>query len=602
MYEAECNRRVEPATSLPESVRDRFAEFRERIVSRSLLPWGEHCTECNWPTCYTTCELYAPREDGACRLFIDGSVRVDIDRGLNPYVLKIRLKRWAKLWAVGSLALFPPGKAARRERANIRVGALARSLPLPAPLKARVLRKTAYLRRRRAERPSLSNERPDAFLLESYNPNARRIDLTFTIRMREAASPRAFQRMIRLEPGFTRERIPFTDITGGGDFDRPFEVEIVPNDCDDTTLYFGIMDFVRERPGVAAGASSSPQNKKWKCIVWDLDQTLWEGILIEDGPARLRVKPEVVAVIEETDRRGILHSIASKNDPDEALKVLDSSGLSGYFLYPQIGWRPKSESVSRIARLLNIGVDSLAFVDDQPFEREEVRAALPQVAVIDARESAGLPDRPECRVPVTEESRARRSLYRQQERRDAVLEAFPGDYTSFLKDCGIQLRLSPLSEANLERVYELAQRTNQMNFSGNRYPREQLREIMRSPHHETFVMGCSDKFGSYGIVGFAVVDLREPRLLDLMFSCRIQSKRVEHAFLGYLLTRYARLQSRDLHASYRRTEKNVPAGRVFEEIGFRLEAENGDVQSLVFPKDRAWPDEGLIAISDGSAG
>ena len=214
--------------------------------------------------------------------------------------------------------------------------------------------------------------------------------------------------------------------------------------------------------------------------------------------------------------------------------------------------------MSRIARLLNIGVDSLAFVDDQPFEREEVRAALPQVAVIDARESAGLPDRPECRVPVTEESRARRSLYRQQERRDAVLEAFPGDYTSFLKDCGIQLRLSPLSEANLERVYELAQRTNQMNFSGNRYPREQLREIMRSPHHETFVMGCSDKFGSYGIVGFAVVDLREPRLLDLMFSCRIQSKRVEHAFLGYLLTRYARLQSRDLHASYRRTEKNGP--------------------------------------------
>jgi len=238
----------------------------------------------------------------------------------------------------------------------------------------------------------------------------------------------------------------------------------------------------------------------------------------------------------------------------------------------------------------------LAFVDDQAFEREEVKAGLPQVALIDAKDCAGIPDRPECQVPVTEESRQRRQMYRQQELRDTTLENFKGDYSAFLRDCHIQLEIGPLAEANLDRVYELAQRTNQMNFSGNRYPQDQLRAIMASDHHETIVMKCSDRFGSYGIVGFAVVDTREPRLLDLMFSCRIQSKRVEHAFFTSLLSRHRQTEPRDFYANYKKTDKNAPAGRVFEEIGFERVDEKDGITSFVFRSDTDIPDDKIIRV------
>jgi FkbH-like protein len=271
-------------------------------------------------------------------------------------------------------------------------------------------------------------------------------------------------------------------------------------------------------------------------------------------------------------------------------------GIDKYFLYPQINWAPKSQSIARIAQLLNIGVESLAFVDDQPFEREEVRSALPTVSVVDTAEAGAIPSRPECQVPITEESQQRRVMYQQEKERKVVQESFEGDYTRFLQECRIELTLTKLTDENLERVYELAQRTNQMNFSGSRYPREQLAEIQQSQDHETFVIRCADRFGSYGIVGFALVDVREPRLLDLMFSCRIQGKRVEHAFLAYLLERYSLPERRDFFANYRKTKKNEKPGKVFEEIGFECVDERNGVVSLKYPKSRPILKENIIRI------
>src|SRR5688500_6467188 len=103
MYEAEVNRSFDSVDTLPPDVVSKFTELTGEAESRTTLPWGEHCTECSWPTCYTTCELYSPREDLACRLFAEGMVRIDYDGGPNPYLLKIRFKRWGKLWAIGNL-------------------------------------------------------------------------------------------------------------------------------------------------------------------------------------------------------------------------------------------------------------------------------------------------------------------------------------------------------------------------------------------------------------------------------------------------------------------------------------------------------------------
>ena len=596
MYEAEVNRTIESIDTLPAEVVKRFTELSAKAVSRTTLPWGEHCTECSWPTCYTTCELYSPREDLACRLFAEGMVRIDHLGGPNPYLLKIRFKRWGKLWTVGNLALATLDEARRKEKSNLLAGALARSVPLPMTIRRRVQSKVSYLRKSAAEAAAPSVEPPSFFVLECYNPNPRALALTLTIRLRDDKTARPFQTAIQLPPGFTREKVPFAVIANVVDLREPFEVEIVPNDCENTVLYFGLLDFVRVRTdAVVHGPAGSART--WKCIVWDLDNTLWDGTLIEDGPDRVRLRQSVIDVIKETDRRGILHSVASKNNPDDAMKILKMCGIDEYFLHPQIHWQPKSQSVSTIAQLLNIGVDSLAFVDDQPFEREEVSAVLPDVTVIDAADASRLPDRPECQVPVTEESRQRRLMYRQQQQREAILQSSGGDYRTFLKECNIVVGVSALAPDNLERVYELAQRTNQMNFSGNRYPRAKLEELMRSKTHANFVIHCTDRFGSYGIVGFAVVDVREPRLIDLMFSCRIQGKRVEHAVLGFLVERYLQESPRDFFANYRKTPKNEAAGKVFTDMGFELLEVQDTVMSLVLRMGCTIPNDGIIAVT-----
>jgi FkbH-like protein len=129
------------------------------------------------------------------------------------------------------------------------------------------------------------------------------------------------------------------------------------------------------------------------------------------------------------------------------------------------------------------------------------------------------------------------------------------------------MEIERLSTANLERVHELTQRTNQMNFSGNRYGRKLLEEIAATKHLDTYVIACRDRFGSYGIVGFSIVNAREPRMADLMFSCRIQAKRVEHAFLTFLLRKYVLATNSDFWANYRKSPRNAPSGKVFHDIG-----------------------------------
>ena len=599
MYEAEVNHSTESIETLPLEARQGFAEFRSQVLLRTTLPWGEHCTECMWPTCYTTCDLYDPRKDGACRQFMGGVVRLDHAEGLNPYVTKIRFKQWAKLWTVGNLELKTLEEAERTERWNLTVGAMGRSAPLPQFVKIKVLQKISYYRRLDAESAPASEARPDSFLLECFNPNERTIGLTLTVRRREQKGMQPFQEMIRVAPGYNRATVPFARIAAAVDMSQPFEVEMVPNACDNTVLYFGLMDFVSLAPvkgKPVAGADGKAKSKTFKCVVWDLDHTLWDGILIEDGPDKVRVRPGVVDVIKELDRRGILHSIASKNNFDDAMAVLRAHGLEQYFFHPQIGWQPKSQSIARIAKLLNIGVDTFAFVDDQVFEREEVKATLPEVTPIDALEFLRIPQREECQVPVTAESQSRRLMYREEQQREQAQESFQGDYFGFLRTCQLRAEIQPLTQENLKRVYELAQRTNQMNFSGNRYQEAELLEIMKSPALETYVIHCTDRFGDYGIVGFAVVDTRAPRLLDLMFSCRVQAKRVEHSILTFVLRRFIGETDRDFYANYRKTAKNAPSGKVFEEMGFELAEEKDGVSSLVFRRSREIPDDRIVRI------
>ena len=614
MYETETNIKTLPISEIPSEVAAAFRDLSGKILSRTLIPWGEHCTECGWPTCYSTCELYAPREDLKCRRFAEGMVRIDCDGSVNGYLLKVKFKRWGKLWARGNFRMQSPEGADRLERRDYQIGTALQRLPLPEGIKRTAALKRYAFKKRLASRGTDDSKPPTSFLFECYNPHSEAVRLSLTIRslyrehpvpfpdlvqlapgfrsareLKESAIP--FQFLIEAPSGFHRVQIPFEDISEVIDWRAPFAIDITPNEAPEgVTLYFGAIDFVQEPQ------QKAKKTKKIKCVVWDLDNTLWDGILVEDGSEKLRLRPGIAELIRDLDQRGILHSVASKNHHDEAMHAIKGFGLEEYFLHPQISWQPKSESIKAIAKALNIGMDTFLFVDDSAFELQEVQAACPGVKVLDAARYVELPEMEECKVAVTAEGASRRKLYQVETSRRAIAESFGEDYLSFLRHCEIKLKISRLDDKNLERVHELTTRTNQMNFSGNRYDRDVLREVMGTPYLDTYVLDCEDRFGSYGIIGFSVVDRREPRMTDLMFSCRVQSKRVEHAFLAFIIRKYFQESEKDFLASYRKTGKNAPSGRVFTDLGMQ-EIENKDgVLLLSFPRNQTPPDDGIINI------
>jgi len=292
-----------------------------------------------------------------------------------------------------------------------------------------------------------------------------------------------------------------------------------------------------------------------KCLVWDLDNTLWDGVLLEDDEVGLR--DEAVETIRTLDERGILHSIASKNDHETAMAELERLGLEEYFLYPQISWSSKVESLETIAETLNIGIDALAFVDDRAVEREEVRHSLPMVRCYEAGGVSELVDdeafNPEF---VTDESRMRRKMYRARAERQEVEQEFTGPKESFLETLGMELTISRASRKDLQRAEELTVRTNQLNTTGYTYSYEELDDVRHSDDHDLWVAELDDKFGTYGKIGLALVERGEEAWTIKLFllSCRVMNRGVGTILLSHLL-RTAKAAGNRMRAEF------VPNGR-----------------------------------------
>ena len=156
--------------------------------------------------------------------------------------------------------------------------------------------------------------------------------------------------------------------------------------------------------------SQEQEQKTIKCVVWDLDNTLWNGILLEND--KISLHNHAARIITTLDSRGILQSIASKNERNLAMAKLREMGLDEYFLYPQINWNSKAASIKEIAKSLNISLDAIAFIDDGQFELEEVSFSLPEVLCIDAAKLDDVLDMPEMNPRfITEDSQLRRLMY-----------------------------------------------------------------------------------------------------------------------------------------------------------------------------------------------
>jgi methoxymalonate biosynthesis protein len=309
-----------------------------------------------------------------------------------------------------------------------------------------------------------------------------------------------------------------------------------------------------------------------KCLVWDLDQTLWRGILLEDDEPT--VPEEIRAAIVALDERGILQSIASRNDHDQAWEWLVKLDLAEYFVAPQIGWGPKSDSVRRIVDELGFAERTIAFVDDQPVERAEVARYLPQVRCYPAESAGSLPGLPEFTpATVTEDARNRRRMYQAGARREAARAEHVGADDEFLRSLDLRMRISRATPGDLSRVEELTRRTSQMNATGVHYPDARLRALLTDPDHEVLVTTLTDRFGAHGAVGVMLLAKRPGawHLKLLATSCRVVAFGAGTVLLNWLSDQAAKAGTH-LVADFRKTDRNRMMEIAYRFAGLRSDA------------------------------
>lgn len=326
-----------------------------------------------------------------------------------------------------------------------------------------------------------------------------------------------------------------------------------------------------------------------KVLVADLDNTLWGGVIGEDGVSGIKVDREYPGIaywnlqraLADVRRRGVLLAIASKNNRDDAMEAFRSH--PGMILRPadfaaeRINWNDKPASLREIAAELNVGLDSLAFLDDNPTERERVRRELPEVTVID------LPDDPMGfadavrRSPVLERlsvsaEDAERSRYYADQRVRAVAMSSASSVEEFYRSLAQEVDIAPLTPATLARAAQLTQKTNQFNVTTRRYTEQRLAELASTPGWSIYTVRVRDRFGDNGLVGVMITssDGDACEIDSFLMSCRVISRTVETAMLAFLVDSCRARGLACLRGWFLPTAKNAPAADLYRKHGFDL--------------------------------
>jgi FkbH-like protein len=582
---------------LPAQALEGFAETRAAVGRRSAIVWGEHCTECAFPACYSACSFYSPRTDHHCRRFENGIERAACAVDPRLELTRVAFRRWGKLEGRGRIALKTARDAGRLERLDKTLDGL-----LGAPLPAAAVDKLSWRLnevKRRASGRGEAIAPDDVFVLEAWHDGAESWPFTLSVMTGEKEASGLYQTAVSLAPGYNRVVTSAREIAAFVDLGAPITLQVEPVREGAPPIVFGLVDFARLSVPLGRAPSATPAAKgrvKFKCVVWDLDNTLWRGVLVEDGVEGVTLSPVAAGLVREFDRRGIVNSIASKNDPELASAALQRFGLSEYFVFPKISWGPKSEAIKSIIAQMDVGADTFAFIDDQAFERGEIGELLPEVTVFSDQDMDRLLLEPRFDVPVTAESGKRRQMYQTEERRVAARQGAAMDYGDFLRACRITLEIRRLEPDSLARMYELSQRTNQLNFSGLRYSQAELETLMAERPQDAFVLSCSDKFGDYGAIGFCVLDAGRPGIESFFMSCRVQRKRVENAFFQHLADQLRRRGAERFEVRYNATAKNGASVQMLKDLGFAFEPQGEGRGLFVAGLDGDFPDHDLVEV------
>ena len=350
-----------------------------------------------------------------------------------------------------------------------------------------------------------------------------------------------------------------------------------------------------------------------KCVVVDLDGTLWGGVVGEVGPDGIQLGP-VAPGIEFVDfqeallnltKRGILLAVCSKNNPDDVMPVLREHKhmvlREEHFAAVRINWRNKAENLREIAEELNIGLDSFVFLDDNPVERELIRQMLPQVLTIELPRDASQ-YRPTLEslsdfelLALTKEDEQRASQYRANRQRQA-LELSSGSLDDYLHSLEIRAEIARAEGHHVPRLVQMLNKTNQFNTTTRRYQTPEIERFVASPDHRVYVLEVADRFGEHGLVGSAIVRRERDawRIDNVLLSCRVMGLSVETVLLKRIYDAARLHDAARLVGEFIPTAKNGPTADFYRRHGFQLAGEVDGAQAWTLDprvdriEDPAW--------------
>jgi FkbH-like protein len=362
-----------------------------------------------------------------------------------------------------------------------------------------------------------------------------------------------------------------------------------------------------------------------KCLVLDLDNTLWGGVVGEEGPAGVKIgpgDPEGEAFLDFHHRlkalqaQGVLLAVCSKNNPDDVAELFDSRPeiplRLADFAAMEISWEPKHEGLKKIAAALNIGTDSLMFMDDNPAEVSLIQQMLPEVKTVllppDPAEYVAVIDRLTDfeRTAVLEEDSRKTAQYRENREREALRTA-SGELGTYLASLRTELAITRAKRDDLPRIHQLFTKTNQFNLTTQRYTPSEVERFIASPICELWVVRGRDRFGDLGAIGIVLLrrDGRVVYIDSFLMSCRAMGRGIETAIMNHVKHRLLDEPGHlELRGRYLPTAKNKPAETFYDDQGFRLleRRESGEKLYILRRIDtREIPCEWIEVVRDAMA-
>jgi FkbH-like protein len=349
-----------------------------------------------------------------------------------------------------------------------------------------------------------------------------------------------------------------------------------------------------------------------KCIVLDLDNTLWGGVVGEDGLDNIQLGHDYPGncyldfqkKLLQLHERGILLCINSKNNEADAMAVFERHPemilKKEYFSAFEINWNDKASNVRSIAETLNIGIDSMIFIDDNPVECGIVAQQCPDCTVVQLPKEPYLIPAVVDELPlthavsVTKEDVNRTQIYHQQAKR-TQLKSQAKNLDDFLKSLNMEISIEPISSYTLPRVSQLTQKTNQFNLTTRRYTEADIREMLASGLVSVFTVSCVDRFGDNGIIGTMILkkDGKTCGIDTFLLSCRVISRTVEQSMMAYIVEYAKKNRFEMVRGEYLPTSKNKPCESLFSSMRFLKDNEGYFIFDL---KEKALDYSPFIAL------